>query len=119
MKFNLTQVSVISVFFGAAVILFFFDPLQFGLYPKCIFYSLTGFKCPGCGGLRAINLFLHGNTLESINQNILVVGALPFLFTEIFFPNNKFKLATYFTSSVGIIILSVFIFLFTLLRNIF
>ena len=119
MKLNNTNIYIFLIFAGFAALLYFFNPAQFGFYPRCLFYSSTGFQCPGCGGLRATYSLLHGNIFESLQQNFLAVIALPFLFTEMLFPINKFKLTSYFNTSLGIIILSVFIFLFTVLRNIF
>lgn len=34
--------------------------------PKCIFGSVLGIYCPGCGGTRAVISFLRGEFLESL-----------------------------------------------------
>lgn len=32
----------------------------------CLFHTLTGYYCPGCGGTRACIAFLHGHFLRSL-----------------------------------------------------
>lgn len=41
----------------------------------CLFHSLTGYYCPGCGGTRAVAGLLHGNILESLYYHPFVVYA--------------------------------------------
>lgn len=58
--------------------LYWFDPAHAGFYPVCIFYKTTGWRCPGCGGLRAIHQLLHGHLAAAFEFNALVVAGLPF-----------------------------------------
>lgn len=46
---------------------------------KCIFHSVTGLWCPGCGGQRAFSLFVHGHILDALRHNILLPFALYFI----------------------------------------
>ena len=62
-----------------AVVYFVFDPTTTRLFPKCAFYALTGFKCPGCGSQRAIHALLHADVLAAIRYNALLVFSLPFI----------------------------------------
>lgn len=62
---------------GCAVVLFQFDPAQHGFFPRCFFRLVTGWDCPGCGGLRATHQLLHGNVREAFALNPLLVVALP------------------------------------------
>lgn len=39
---------------------------------RCLFYSLTGLYCPGCGSGRAINALLHGELRRALSYNILL-----------------------------------------------
>ena len=36
----------------AVVVLYFFDPATAGFYPPCLFKTVLGMGCPGCGSLR-------------------------------------------------------------------
>lgn len=62
-----------------AAILFWFDPSQYAFYPHCIFHQVTGYLCPGCGGLRAMHQLLHGNLASAWRFNALLVTSLPLL----------------------------------------
>jgi hypothetical protein len=71
-----------AVLFGLSalgVVLFFFAPDQYSFYPRCLFHSLTGWQCPGCGGLRATNRLLHGDLAGAFRFNPLLVSLLPVL----------------------------------------
>ena len=46
--------------------------LKFSL-PPCLFHSLTGLYCPGCGGTRAFRLLLSGHILQSFLYHPAVV----------------------------------------------
>jgi len=59
---------------GALV--FFFNPATHGFYPACIFHSLTGWNCPGCGATRALHALLHGNVRLALRDNALFVALL-------------------------------------------
>jgi hypothetical protein len=58
---------------GFAYFYFNFNPSEYSLFPKCPFYSFTGFYCPGCGSQRAIHQLLHGNILKGLNHNFLII----------------------------------------------
>ena len=38
---------------------------------------MTGWNCPGCGGLRAVNDLTHGQIDAAVHSNLLFVGLLP------------------------------------------
>jgi len=57
--------------------LFLFDPAHYNFYPACYFHLITGFYCPGCGGLRATHQLLHGNFEAAARLNLLLVLSLP------------------------------------------
>ncbi|HKS36688.1 MAG TPA: DUF2752 domain-containing protein [Verrucomicrobiae bacterium] len=69
---------VILAVLGAGVaILFALDPARHGFYPRCVFHSVTGLHCPGCGALRGAHLLLHGHLTEALRMNALVFLFLP------------------------------------------
>lgn len=39
----------------------------------CVFRTLTGFYCPGCGGTRAVLELLHGNLFHSFYYHPIVL----------------------------------------------
>ncbi len=39
----------------------------------CVFHTVTGFYCPGCGGTRAVRLLLEGHILESLYYHPFVL----------------------------------------------
>jgi uncharacterized protein DUF2752 len=61
------------------LLLFFFDPDRYGFYPRCMFHSMTGLLCPGCGSLRAMHQLLHGHIAAALHLNALFVLSLPAL----------------------------------------
>ena len=62
---------------GCCALLFYFNPSRYGFYPHCVFHQMTGWQCPGCGGLRAAHQLLHGHVLEAFRLNALAVLGLP------------------------------------------
>jgi hypothetical protein len=60
-------------------LLFLFDPARHALYPVCLFKKMTGYDCPGCGGLRSVHQLLRGEVWEAVQLNAMVVVAFPLL----------------------------------------
>jgi len=56
------------------------DPHRPGfLFPVCPFKALTGWNCPGCGGLRMTHDVLHGDFAAAVVDNVFVLVGLPLL----------------------------------------
>ncbi|MCG5433494.1 DUF2752 domain-containing protein [Mycobacterium sp. MYCO198283] len=56
------------------------DPHRIGsAYPPCPFKILTGWDCPGCGGLRMTHDLLHGHIHLAVLDNAFVLMAAPAL----------------------------------------
>jgi hypothetical protein len=70
-------ISWAALLLGCCVLLFFFNPALHSFYPRCAFYQMTGWQCPGCGGLRAAHQLLHGQVVEAFRLNALAVLAMP------------------------------------------
>ncbi len=62
---------------GVVGVIFFFAPDQYSFYPRCLFHSLTGLQCAGCGGLRATHRLLHGDIAGAFHFNPFLVLCLP------------------------------------------
>ncbi|MGB7749212.1 MAG: DUF2752 domain-containing protein [Verrucomicrobiia bacterium] len=69
-------VVLVAAALGSGAILFFFDPTKHGFYPICLFHSLTGWNCPGCGATRAAYQLLHGHLFRALHDNALFVLTL-------------------------------------------
>jgi len=62
---------------AALVVLYFFAPTEHPFYPRCVFHSITGLACPGCGSLRAVHNLLHGEFAAAFRLNPLMMILLP------------------------------------------
>ena len=97
---------VISIIVGlaAVVLLYLYNPSESALFPKCPFFMLTGYKCPGCGTLRGLHALLHGNIIEALRLNAFMVLCIPVLFL-ITFSQRIRKNATFSKVLLGTVIL--------------
>ncbi len=71
--------SLAALGLAGAALLFAFDPARHAFYPVCLFKKMTGYDCPGCGGLRAMHQLLRGDVWRAFQLNPLVVVGLPLL----------------------------------------
>jgi hypothetical protein len=71
------RASLVVLVLAGGIVLYLFDPATAGFYPPCLFRSLFGFQCPGCGSLRAAHQLLHGDFAAAWALNRTVVVALP------------------------------------------
>ncbi|MET0144409.1 MAG: DUF2752 domain-containing protein [Ilumatobacteraceae bacterium] len=55
------------------------DPNAAGHYPDCPLLVVTGWFCPGCGGLRAVHALARGDMATALSRNVLVVALVPVL----------------------------------------
>ena len=79
MRRSLVIVLVLAALLVIGVIYFAIDPSTSGLFPRCTFLSLTGYKCPGCGTQRAIHALLHGDVAGAFKYNALLLVAIPWI----------------------------------------
>ena len=68
---------VVVVVIAAIAVYKFFDPMESSIFPKCVFYSVTGLKCPGCGTQRALHAMLTGDLAAAWHYNAFWVVMLP------------------------------------------
>ena len=112
---------LLTVFTGLAVLFFVLNPNEHEIFPRCVFHSVTGYYCPGCGSQRAIHSLLHLNFAGVAGNNFLFLPAVLLLIYHYSFSflNKKFtgKLPNiFYIKSTPWIILGVII-LFWVLRN--
>lgn len=105
----------LSCFF---LIYHYFDPTHSVIAPKCPFWLLTGWQCPGCGSQRAIHCFLNGRLLEGIRYNYLLLPSLIYVIVLTISPSGS-KLRNAMTSSAACITILVVFLMWWLLRNLF
>jgi len=61
------------------ILYYWLDPADYDFFPKCPFYVITGYKCPGCGSQRAIHQLLNFHFAEAFKANPLLVIAIPYI----------------------------------------
>ena len=64
---------LVTAFLGILSLYFMYNPSEFTFFPKCPFHSITNLYCPGCGSQRAIHDMLHGNIIEGLKHNALIL----------------------------------------------
>ena len=119
---KILNTGLLIVFTGLAVLFFFLDPAKHTIFPRCVFNSLTGYYCPGCGSQRAIHSLLHLDFAGVVSYNFLFIPAFLIILYHYLHPVfNRFlglKLPNvFYFRSTPWIILGVVI-LFWILRNI-
>jgi hypothetical protein len=105
---------------GASAMVFFFNPSTHGFYPVCLFHTLTGLNCPGCGMTRALYALLHGNFPLALKDNALFVAAIAVLAiwsVRFVFLKLKSQPATFNVSPKFLWIFLVISIVFVVIRN--
>jgi Protein of unknown function (DUF2752) len=65
---------------GGVWILWHHDPnTAHSRFPGCIFLSVTGFFCPGCGITRALHAVVHGDVARAFAMNPLAIIIIPLI----------------------------------------
>ncbi len=65
---------------AVAMVLARFDPsASDSVLPPCPFHAVTGLFCPGCGSTRTLHALLHGDLMQALAMNPLLVVAIPLL----------------------------------------
>ncbi len=87
------KIGLLIAIVALAILFYFLDPLVHPIFPKCIFHSMTGLHCPGCGSQRAIHSLVHLNFAGVVSNNVLFIPALLMVVYGISIPviNRKFE----------------------------
>jgi hypothetical protein len=118
---RIIQIGLLTVISILAALFYFLNPAEHQLFPKCIFYSTTGYHCPGCGSQRAIHSLLHLDFAGVVSNNILFLPAALLVIYHYVHPllnklfNWKLPNIFYYKSTPWIIL--VIVVLFWILRN--
>ena len=86
-----TPLCIVAFCGGALVFLYFWSPENISWFPRCPFLVLTGYKCPGCGTLRAIHALLHFRFVEAIELNPFMVASVPLVVILLVSPRLRFS----------------------------
>lgn len=78
MKTRLLKVLCTAAVLLCAGLLYAFLVSRMRLSVPCLFHTLTGLKCPGCGVSRMCSALLRGDFGEAFRQNRAVLSLLPF-----------------------------------------
>jgi hypothetical protein len=119
---KILNIGLLIGFTGLAVLFFVLDPARHDLFPRCLFNSITGYYCPGCGSQRAVHSLLHLDFAGVVSYNFLFLPAALIIFYHYLHPVfNRFfgwKLPNvFYFRNTPLIILGVIV-LFWILRNI-
>lgn len=74
-----TPLRAAAVAGSATALVVAFDPVHRHV-PLCPMRALTGWWCPLCGGLRAVDSLAHGQFGAALHYNVLFVAVLPVVF---------------------------------------
>lgn len=118
---RILNIGLLIGFTGLAVLFFVLDPARHDLFPRCLFNSITGYYCPGCGSQRAVHSLLHLDFAGVVSYNFLFLPASLLILYHYLHPflnrifNWKLPNIFYFKSTPFIILGVVII--FWILRN--
>ncbi|MFN9800588.1 MAG: DUF2752 domain-containing protein [Bacteroidota bacterium] len=74
----------VTVMLAGLFIIAIYPPEEHSFYGTCIFRSVTGLDCAGCGTLRGTHALLHGDIASAFRLNALYVISIPFLIYALF-----------------------------------
>jgi len=80
MRKPLIKLSIVATVVTILSLLYFFNPTETAIAPKCLFHAVTGLNCPGCGMQRFLHAFMHGHIVEAFRYNYILIILIPYLF---------------------------------------
>lgn len=77
---NLKRYAMPTLIVAGIIILIYyiFDPINHP-FPRCLFYSITGWECAGCGSQRMLHALLHGDFISAWHYNAVIMILSPIL----------------------------------------
>ena len=99
-------------------VLYKYNPITSGIYPRCVSYSLFSINCPGCGTLRAIHHLFNGEIIHSIKSNILIYITIVYMLVRSLISKLREQSFIINFSSREISGMMIFIIIYTIARNI-
>lgn len=96
------------------------DPASSSFMPQCLFKTITGWDCPGCGSQRMLHALLHGDFIAAWQYNPFLLAISPFLLLLLYAAmtrNSHPRLYARLNSPAVIITLLVLLLLWSVLRN--
>jgi hypothetical protein len=121
---TITSAGVVILLLAGLIVFYVFDPEKHAFFPRCMFYVLTGWQCPGCGTQRAIHSLLHLDFRSAFSYNALMLLLVPYIFLGVYlaflggrerFPSVE---SIFFGKWAAVIAVSI-ILAYWILRNIF
>lgn len=79
MKKRLIKIIFLDSFIVIISLMYYFLNKYFNIGIPCLFYQITGLKCPGCGITRLIFSLIKLNFKQAFFYNPLVFILLPFI----------------------------------------
>lgn len=108
---------------GAGLLLYAAFIALAGRMPVCLFRTVTGYSCPGCGSQRALKAMLAGNPLDAWRFNLLLPPFLLYAAAILILPalpgRRPRRIYDCITSPGAIWTLAAVILAWWILRNIF
>lgn len=100
-----------------------YNPEQVSFFPKCVFLTSTGYRCPGCGSQRALHHLLNLDLQGAFRNNALLVVSIPYILLGLYLEYKSepgpvvLVLRKFLFGSRAIRIVFCIIVLFWILRN--
>ena len=122
MRRMLIIILIITAAMAFCAIYYTHDPSSSALFPRCLFLSLTGYKCPGCGSQRAIHALLNGDVVGAFRYNAMLLIAIPWITLCLFVETQRTrwpKLYARLNPQLLILLFMALVLAWWLFRNIF
>ncbi|MDY6302085.1 MAG: DUF2752 domain-containing protein [Bacteroidales bacterium] len=122
MRRTLIIILAIAALLVFGIIYYALDPSQSGMFPRCTFLTLSGYKCPGCGSQRAIHALLHGDVVGAFKYNALLLISIPWIALCLYAETQRIRNPRLYTRINAPQLMWLFlitVLLWWLLRNIF